>query len=287
MRVIHQTEAAAKIRLPAVPTDRWLKPRPEQPAGVGHQRSQQRAGGDHEPRPQDRLVPDPGEEEDAAEDHGAEAGEEDQRTEIGQRHGTVADDGRLNDRIGVTARAHDQQRGGDHGQREGAEDGRTRPAPVRPLDDGGGQAGHGDRQQRGPGQVGLVRGGILDLAQHPYPDHQGGQAEREVHQEDPAPTGLDQDPSDRRAERGGGPAHGRPQPDGGSLAGRAEGGEEEPQRGGQHQRPPTGLEDAGGDEEVERGGDGAEGGRRGEDAQPDEEGPLAPGPVGPAPRRHQ
>ena len=138
-----------------------------------------------------------------------------------------------------------------------------------------------------PARSALCAIGILDLPQHPYPDHQGDQAEGQVHQEDPAPAGLDQDPADRRAEGGGRPADGRPQPDGGALAGRAEGGEQEPERGGQHQGAPTGLEDAGGHEELERGGDGTEGGGGGEDAQPEQERPLAPGPVGPAPGRHQ
>ena len=287
MRVIHQTAAPAKIRLPTVPTEPMAEAGPEQPAGEGDRGGQERPGGDHEPGPQDRLVPDPGEEEDAAEDHGAEAGEEDQRADVGQGDGPVADDRRLDDRVGVTAGAHDQERAGHHGQPEGAQDGGAGPAPVRSLDNAGGQAGHGDGEQGGAGQVGLVRRGVLDLAQHPHPDHQGDQAEGQVDQEDPAPAGLDQDPADRRPEGGGGPADGRPQPDGGSLAGRAEGGEQEPERGRQHQRPAAGLEDAGGDQQIERGGDGTEGGGGGEDAQPDEEGPLAPGPVGPAPRRHQ
>ena len=51
------------------------------------------------------------------------------------------------------------------GQREGAEDPRAGPAPVRALDDGGDQAGHRDGQQRRAEQVGLVGLGVPDLVE--------------------------------------------------------------------------------------------------------------------------
>ena len=180
------------------------EPRPEEPGREGAEGRQERPGCDHEARPQHRLVPDPGEEEDSAQDQGAESGEEDQRAEVGQGDSAVTDDGRLNDRVGVAARPHHQQSAGHDGEREGPEDGGARPAPVRPLDNGGGQAGHGNRKEGRTQQVCFMRGGVLYLPQHAYPNHQGDEAEGQVHQEDPTPAGLHQDPADRRPEGGGG-----------------------------------------------------------------------------------
>ncbi len=107
--------------------------RPEQPAGEGGQPGQQRSGGDEEAGAQHRLVPDPGEEEDAAEDQRAEAAEEGERADVGQGHRPVPDDRGLEDRVGVAPRAGHQPGARDGGQREGAQDPRAVPAPVRPL----------------------------------------------------------------------------------------------------------------------------------------------------------
>ena len=68
---------------------------------------------------------------------------------------------------------------------------------------------------------------------------------------------------------------------GGALAGGSEGGEEKSEGGGQHQGTAAGLEDASGHEQPERRGHGTQRRGRREDAQPDEEGALAAGPVGP------
>ena len=97
--MIHQSPPAAKtVSRPCQQpvTDAG----PEQSSGEGGESGQQRAGGDHEAGPQDRLVPDPSEEQDAAEDQRTEAAEEGQPAEVGQGHGAVADDGRLDDRVG-------------------------------------------------------------------------------------------------------------------------------------------------------------------------------------------
>ena len=164
---------------------------------------------------------------------------------------------------------------------------RAEPAPVRALDDGGHQAGDRHREQHGTEQVGLVRRRVAHLAQQAHPEDEGEQAEGQVDEEHPTPAGLHQEPADRGPERGGGAAHRRPQPDGCPLALGAEGGEEEPEGGGEHERTARGLQHAGGDEEAERGRDGAERGGGGEDGQAQEEGLLAPGAVGPAARGHE
>ena len=64
-------------------------------------------------------------------------------------------------------------------------------------------------------------------------------------------------------------------------------GRSSPSEVGSIERAAGGLEDAGADQELERRGDGAQRRRGGEDGQADEEGPLAAGPVGPAPGRHE
>ena len=82
-------------------------------------------------------------------------------------------------------------------------------------------------------------------------------------------------------------AHGGPQADRRAFACRAEGGEEQTERGGQHQCAAAGLKDAGGHQEIERRRHGAQGRGHGEDAQPEQEGLLAAGPIGPPTGRHQ
>ena len=262
-------------------------PGTEQAAGEGAQSGQERSRGQHEPGAQDRLVPHPGEEQHGPEHHGAEAGEEDQRAHIGQGHRPVPDHGRLDDRVGVRARAQHQPHRRADGDGKGDQDGRAHPAPVGPLHDGGHQAGHGERQQSGPDQVRLVGVGVLHLPQHAEADDESEEGEGEVHQEDPAPADLDQEATDGRAKGGRRATDGRPQADGRTLAFGPEGGEEQAERGGQHEGAAAGLENAGGDEQAEGRAQRAEGGRRGEDAQPDEEGPLATGPVGPATGRDE
>ena len=101
--------------------------------------------------------------------------------------------------------------------------------------------------------------GVTHLVQESDAEHERHDAERQVHQEHPAPAGLHQQPADGRAERGGRAADRGPQADGGALAGRAEGGKQQPERGGQHERTAGGLVDAGADEELEGRCDGAQG----------------------------
>ena len=260
---------------------------PEQPAREGGEAGEQRARGDHEPGPQDRLVPHAREEQDAAEHQGAEAAEEGQRAQVGQGHGAVTDHGRLEDRVGVAERAHDEPAARHGGQGEHADDPRAEPAPVRSLDDGGHEAGHRHREQPGTEQVGLVGRRVADLAQHADPEGERQHAEGQVDQEHPAPADLYEEPADRGPEGGSRSADGRPQPDGGTLALGTEGGEEQPQRRGEHECAARRLQDAGGDQEPERRRERTERGGEGEDGQAEEEGLLAPGPVGPAAGRHQ
>ena len=196
---------------------------PEQPTGEGGQRGEQGPGGDHEAGPQDRLVPDPGEEQHATEDQRPEAAEEGERAHVGEGDGAVANHGGLNDGVGVAERAHHQPGARGDRHHEGADDACAEPAPVGALDDGGDQAGHADREQRRAQQVGLVGFRIAHLAQQAKAEDEGEHAEGQVHQEDPAPAHLDQEPADGRTEGGRGPADGGPQPDGGALALGAEG----------------------------------------------------------------
>ena len=141
------------------------EPGAQEPARERGEPGQQRPGGDHEPGPQDRLVPESREEEHATQDERPEATEEGERTQVGQRHGAVADDGRLDDRVGVMPGAQHEPGPGDDGQREGAEDAPTGPSPVRALDDGGDQAGNGDRQQAGAEDIGLLGIGVAHLVE--------------------------------------------------------------------------------------------------------------------------
>ena len=66
-----------------------------------------------------------------------------------------------------------------------------------------------------------------------------------------------------------------------------EGRQQEAERGRQHEGAAHRLQDPGADEDVERRRDGAQGGRGGEDGEAEQEGPLAPGPVGPAASRDE
>ena len=259
----------------------------QEPAGERGDPGQQRPGGDHEPCPQHGLVPEAREEQHATQHEGPETAEEGQRAEIGQRNGAVADHRRLNDGVGVPEGAHDQPGAGDDGHREGADDPPAGPAPVRAFDDGGDQAGHGDGQQDGPEEVGLVRIGVTDLLERAHAEHERHHGEGQVDEEDPAPAGLDQQAADRRAERSGRTADGGPQADRRTLAGGTERRQQQAERGGQHQGAADRLQHAGADQELEGRGDGTEGGRRGEDGQSEQEGPLAAGPVGPTAGRHQ
>ena len=103
----------------------------------------------------------------------------------------------------VAERRKNSARGADGGG-EGEDDLRVIPAPVRPLDDAGGEQGdpggdreHADRVRR------RARVGLADLVEPAVGDRRDRQPDRDVDDEDPAPVGLDQQPADRRAERGG------------------------------------------------------------------------------------
>ena len=261
--------------------------RAEQPAGEGGQPGEQRPGGDHEAGAQHGLVPDAGQEEDAAEHQCAEAAEEGERAQVGQGHRPVPDDGRFEDRVGVAGGAQHETGAGEQGQREGGHDAHTGPAPVRALDDPGHHAGHGDGEEARAEEVGLVGGRVAHLVQEAEPEDEGQHAEGQVDEEHPAPAHLDQQPADGRAEGRRRAPDGRPQADGGPFALRTEGGQQQSERGGQHERAAARLQHPGPDEEAERGSDGAQRRGGGEHGQPEEEGPLAPGPVGPAPGRDE
>ncbi len=164
---------------------------------------------------------------------------------------------------------------------------RARPAPVGTLDEPCHQARHRHREEARSEQVRLAGRGVAHLVQQADAEDERHDAEGQVDQEHPAPARLDQQPADRGTECGGRAADGRPQADGRPLPLRPESREEQPERGGEHERAATRLQDPGGDEEAQRRGDGTQCGGRREDGQPEQECLLAPGPIGPAAGGHE
>ena len=71
----------------------------------------------------------------------------------------------------------------------------------------------GREQQRADAVRARRRVALADLGQERAPGDDRGDADRDVDDEDPAPVDLDQQPADRRAERGGDAADRRPDPD--------------------------------------------------------------------------
>ena len=114
----------------------------------------------------------------------------------------------------------DEQDGAD----EGEDDPRVGPAPVRALDDPGGEQADAQRELQRADPIGTspeVR--LPNLVQRAPRDECGRQADRHVDEEDPAPAELEQDPADPRTERRGDTPDGRPDPhrDGPLLGGKA------------------------------------------------------------------
>ena len=149
-------------------------------------------------------MPDAGREEDATEHQRAEAAEERERAEVGQCDGPMADHGWFDNGVGVAERARHQP-----GARRRANtkapmmralvqpqsEPSTMPATRLATERAGGPR----RAGRSGGRPGRAPLGAADT------EEEGEQAEGQVDEEDPAPTHLDEQAADGRAERAAAP----------------------------------------------------------------------------------
>lgn len=158
----------------------------------------------------------------------------------------------------VAGGADDEGDDESDGAGEAGEVTRVRPAPVGALDDAERKQADPERQLGGAEQVGAAVLGFAHLLQYAGRDDCGDDPDRDVDDEDPAPAELHQQTPDRRSERRGDAADGRPDADRQRPLLDREGGEDEAERGRQHHRPAHRLQDPGRDQDVERGSDRAE-----------------------------
>ncbi len=260
----------------------------EQAGGHREEAGHQRAGRDHQARGQDVLVPDPGQEQDRAEQHRAEGGEEHERRRVAERERAVLEQLELDDGRVVGGRAADE--GGQEDRRRGqrGDEGGRAPAPLRGLDEREREPGHAGHEQHDAEQVGpRAAGGVADLLEEADRDVEHHEADGEVDEEDPVPARLHEQAADRRAGRGRDRAGRRPDRHrAAALLGR-ERGEHERQRRGQERGGAGGLQGAGGDEQGDGVRRGAQDGGEQEDGQAADEDALAPDEVGQAAERDE
>ena len=192
--------------------------------------------------------------QDAAEHQRAEAAEEGERAEVGQRHGAVADHRRLDDGVGVAERAHDQPRAR---RRAASAKAPTMRALVQPQSEPSTMAATrlatDDREQAGAEQVGLVGVRVPHLVEQADARRRArarlkGRLTRKTQR---------QLTWTRRPPIGGPKAAAAPptadhRPMAAPLRCGAEGGQEQAERGGQHQGAADRLQDTGADQELER-----------------------------------
>ena len=190
--------------------------------------------------------------------------------------------------VGVAPRAGDQPGARDDGDREGAEDARAGPAPVGALDDGRHQAGHRDREEGGAQQVGLVgRPGRAPRASRRTPNTSASRLKGRLTRKTQRQLTWTRRPPIGGPNAAAAPPTADHRPMAAPLRAGPKAGRRRPREVGSISAPPVAWRTRAADEEAQRGGEGAQGGGGGEDGQPEEEGPLAPGPVGPAAGRHQ
>ncbi len=217
-------------------------------------RGDQRSGHQREARPQDAVAPDIGQPQDVGQQVGVEAHPGSDRRDVADLEGADLEQLWVEQRRAVAPGAeHEQDQQSRRGD-EAADHRPAGPAPVISLDDPQGQQAEGEGEQGRPAEVGqraAPRGATLD--QGSAGDDPGGDPERQVDQERPAPvTHLDQEPPDRWAEPGGQGCRRAPQADGVGPALRGERRHDERQ-GGRHQHRRTqGLHDACTDQEGHR-----------------------------------
>jgi hypothetical protein len=104
---------------------------------------------------------------------------------------------------------------GDEGDRrnERSEVARVAPIPVGPLDYPQGQQSDPEGQHRRAEQVGATVFGFADLVEDADGEDGGDDSDRNVDEEDPVPSELDQEAADGWAEGGGDAADRRPDGD--------------------------------------------------------------------------
>ena len=208
---------------------------------------------------------------------------------VGDGEVSIAEQPQVEDGARMAGRADQQP--GDQAQTDGQRHQRALipPPPLAALHDP-------EHDQRDPGhqddraeQVGdgppLGIAGLLDGPQAP---DEADQPAGEIHPERPSPpSGVDEEPPDRRTQGRGYPADTRPQGDRGGPALRRE--RSGDQGGGhrRHHRRRGGLDAPGADQERHRRGEGAGDRRHGEAADPGEEDPLAPDAVAPCAGRRR
>ena len=125
------------------------------------------------------------------------------------------------------------------------------------------------------------------VRQPPPPDPQRGQADRDVHEEDPPPVGGDEQAADHGTERRGQAADRGPRADGRVAALVGRGGEDEAQGRGGEQGGARPLDDAERDERLDARRQPARGRGEGEDQHADEEPELAAASLGQPPEQHE
>ena len=237
---------------------------------------------------EDRVAPDPGEEEDVAEDQREEGGGEEQGAEVADAEGAVPEQRRLDYRARVPGAAHDHAAQQRRRCREGAKRRGRGPTPIVALDDGEGDERQRQGQHQSAGQVGQAAVEPGALAQATAPEQHDRGAEGQVDEEDQPPVrSLDQRPSERRPDRGSRSRGGPPEADPSRSSLGREGVEDQGQRGRGDHRGTDALHDAEGDQKLERGSGRAEQARRGEPGDAEQEDPLVAEAVGEAARGHQ
>jgi hypothetical protein len=120
-----------------------------------------------------------------------------------------------------------EQTQAQRGDGQGGQGGDRAPAPIVTLDQPQGEGGNAARDQDRAQWTGPADRVPGHGREPPPAEGERGQTDRHVDQEDPAPAGRDQQPSDHRAERGGEPAHRGPGADGAVAPLRLSGGQDE------------------------------------------------------------
>ena len=218
----------------------------------------------------------------------AEAAEEGERAEVGQRHGAVADHRRLDDRVGVAERAHDQPGAGDDGharrRRRSARWSSPSPSPRRWR-----RPGWPRRRRAGRRRAGRTCGprGRGPRASRRTPNTSASTLKGRLTRKTQRQLAWTSSPPIGGPKAAAAPPTADHSPMAAPLRAGPKAGSSRPSEVGSMRAPPIACSTRAPTRKLERRGDGAEGGGGGEDGQAEQEGPLAPGPVGPAAGRHQ
>ena len=186
----------------------------------------------------------------------------------------------------------DHDEGGEQHDGEDTETERVQgdPALLRRLDEPVDERDQARGHRDGSGYVeGLVRLLVLRLRDVAEREHEGGDPDRDVDEEDPGPgEEVGEDPAEQEADCAA--ARGDRAPDAHRLRpllALREGGGHDRERRGRDERRPEALEPAGEDQELGRGREPVQERGDGEDHEPDQEQPLSPDQVAGAPAEEQ